>query len=393
MLRTPTISPSPSRMEGSLKQQTLAKLGNKLSYTGAKPRVPAAPSLTLAGPSSKLVVPSPQLAASSSRQAVPSSKQTKLLSQLTAISSQLAGLSSQQVAPSSQQAELLSQLAGLSSQLSDLSSQLAAPSSPLDDPSQLAAPSSPLDEPPQLAAPSSPLDDPSQLAAPSSPPSSSSPVADPSSPKLAESSSSSSLESTSDEEDEGGLSTSTQQPSQMMKCRFIKAKRMGAKPWILTDDDFTYKPVGVGRDKKIRYYDCTERFAACCQARIVYNTAMEGFIWKTKGVHTHPPDVQYLRAMLEERSVLDDYVNSMSTQQVKPQQVLDKILQNLEKAGCPESKAFVSSKSVIRGKWRRGKVKAKLVTPLKVPKTFADLAKTGISGKFAELESKSQFLR
>jgi len=367
MLRTPTISPSPSRMEGSLKQQTLAKLGDKLSYSGAKPRVPAAPSLTLAGPSSKLVVPSPQLAASSSRQAVPSSKQTKLLSQLTAISSQLAGLSSQQVAPSSQQAELLSQLAGLSSQLSDLSSQLAAPSSPLDDPSQ--------------------------LAAPSSPPSSSSPVADPSSPKLAESSSSSSLESTSDEEDEGGLSTSTQQPSQMMKCRFIKAKRMGAKPWILTDDDFTYKPVGVGRDKKIRYYDCTERFAACCQARIVYNTAMEGFIWKTKGVHTHPPDVQYLRAMLEERSVLDDYVNSMSTQQVKPQQVLDKILQNLEKAGCPESKAFVSSKSVIRGKWRRGKVKAKLVTPLKVPKTFADLAKTGISGKFAELESKSQFLR
>jgi len=178
-----------------------------------------------------------------------------------------------------------------------------------------------------------------------------------------------------------------------MSCRFIKAKRMGAKPWLLTEDNYTFKPMGVGRNKTIRYYDCTERFAACCNAGVVYNTSMEGFIWKTRGVHTHPPDVQALRAMLEERTVLDEAALYMNTQQVKPQQVLDKILSNLEKANCEEAKSFVSNKGVLRGKFRRAKDKAKAVTPLKVPKTWEALKKTGIPEVFSKMESEEQFLR
>jgi len=179
----------------------------------------------------------------------------------------------------------------------------------------------------------------------------------------------------------------------MMSCRFVKSKRLGAYPNLLDADDYLYKRKGIGRTNNIVYYNCTEMMTACCPAGVVYNTANEGFIWKIRGVHTHPADPEALRAMLEERTVIDNMVDTVCTQNLKPQQVREKILHNLEKDGCQESLAFVSSVSSITGKVRRAKVKAKLTASSKVPKTWEALKKKGIPPIYTKLESKSQFLR
>jgi len=196
-----------------------------------------------------------------------------------------------------------------------------------------------------------------------------------------------------DSQAEAAACSATQQPSKMMECRFVKSKRLGAYPLLLDSYNYTYRRKGFGRKKTIVYYNCSEMMSACCPAGAVYNTDCEGYIIKFKGIHTHPSDPQALRAMLEERTVIDTVVDSLGSQQMKPQQVREKILHNLEKAGCSESLAFVSSTESIRGRFRRAQEKANITVPVKVPKTWEKLKKQGIPAIFTKTESETQFLR
>jgi len=97
--------------------------------------------------------------------------------------------------------------------------------------------------------------------------------------------------------------------------------------------------------------------------------------------------------MLEERTVIDNAVETMGTQQMKPQQLLNKILHNLEKDKCEEAKTFVSGIEKIRGRFRRAKVKAQVLSEFKVPKNWAQMKKIGIPAVYTTLEDDSQFLR
>ena len=111
-----------------------------------------------------------------------------------------------------------------------------------------------------------------------------------------------------------------------MLCTFVKPSRRGSYPWLKDDNHFTYKRKGPGRKKTVIYYTCSDREEFFCRAGAVYNTENEGFIESFTGEHNHPPNVERLRARLEENTVLDYAVNSCSTQEVKPQRLLAKVI-------------------------------------------------------------------
>lgn len=199
--------------------------------------------------------------------------------------------------------------------------------------------------------------------------------------------------SSDDEEPSTRLVSATQQPREMLKCSFVKSKRFGAKPRLLDEDNYIYTWKGKGRKTNIVYYVCSHKYQLACKASAVYNTDEEGYIQRLTDVHTHPPNFEELRASIEEITVLESMVNSLSTQQLKPRHILSKIVSNLEKDGCGEAVAYVSKKEVIRGRARRLKIKTKLTLPDKVPTTWEELKTSGFPDEFHRLKSGSQFLR
>lgn len=83
---------------------------------------------------------------------------------------------------------------------------------------------------------------------------------------------------------DASLFTATQQPTEMLRCSFIKAKRLGAKPWLQDELHYTYKRRGNGRLDTTTYYYCSEKWTLNCSAVAVYLSGAVGFI-RTKGIY------------------------------------------------------------------------------------------------------------
>jgi len=178
----------------------------------------------------------------------------------------------------------------------------------------------------------------------------------------------------------------------MMTATLVKSCRLGAKPWLKDEHDYTYRRRAEYKKNNIIYFTCTERMDLCCKAAADYNT-VTGSIVQFRGEHTHQPNPQKLRAMLEEVTVVQNVVDTVATQQAKPQQILSKVLKNLEASNSTDSIQYVSSKESLRSKTRRAKIKAKLALPDKIPTTWKALKERGLPPSLTTMQTGSQFLR
>ncbi len=195
------------------------------------------------------------------------------------------------------------------------------------------------------------------------------------------------------DDDDSTSFTPTQQPKRMLRCRFVKNPRINAAPWLLDEHKYTYRRRNKDRTGVYTYYYCTERWKECCKATVIYVKVNEGYIKRGGHKHNHDPNPAKLRAVLHEATVVENAINSGSTQQRRPRNALVKILRDLSNDKAEASLQYVSSKEAIRGRIRRGTLKKEKSSQQKIPTTWEELQNHGIPEMFTKLANGSDFLR
>ena len=186
--------------------------------------------------------------------------------------------------------------------------------------------------------------------------------------------------------------TATQQPPKLMTCTLIPSNRLGAHPWLQDEMNYTYRRKRKNPKTGVTTFQCTERMVECCKALATYDPTSDTIASFTFE-HNHASNAQKTRAMLEEVSVVNSMVVTCSTQALKPNNILAKVLRNLEASNDAEALPYVVSKECLRGRSRRARVKAKLSVPDKTPTCWEDLIEKGIPKAFTHLKSGALFLR
>lgn len=197
-------------------------------------------------------------------------------------------------------------------------------------------------------------------------------------------------------QDEGQcIVTPTQYPEKLMskQCSFVPSSRLGGKPRLQDEDGYLYTPKYCNKNGNSSYYVCKDAWRFFCKTRAVYIKQDGGFIKSLSQPHTHPPNKQETLAALTERAVIDSFIDNADSQPARPNEILSKVLRNLEKSGDPGVMLHVSRKEALRGKFRRGLDKKKITCPERLPKTWKAMKKQGFPERLTKLSNGCQFLR
>ena len=186
--------------------------------------------------------------------------------------------------------------------------------------------------------------------------------------------------------------TATQQPSKLMSCKMIPSKRLRAKPWLADEENYTYRRRRQSPQTGMISFMCAERMEECCRATAVYDPVVDK-IHHFTFQHNHPSNSQKVRAMLEEVFEVNHMVNSCASQSLTPNNVLAKVLRNLEFSNNANALPFVASKECLHSWTQRAKIKAKVSIPDKVPTTFEGLLQQGIQKVYTHLKAGVEFHR
>jgi len=187
--------------------------------------------------------------------------------------------------------------------------------------------------------------------------------------------------------------TPTQYPSKLMspQCRFVPADRLGARAKLQDEKGYLYS-FKYSR-KNSDYYVCKDMFRHFCRSRAVYCKLDGGFIASIEPPHTHEPNKGEKLAALTERAVIDSFVDNSDTQPARPNDLIVKVVRNLEKSEDPSAILHVSKKEAIRGRYRRALIKKNVKITQRLPKTWAAMRRKGFPKELTTLASGAQFLR
>ena len=167
-----------------------------------------------------------------------------------------------------------------------------------------------------------------------------------------------------------------------MSCTLIPSNRLGAHPWLQDEMNYTYHRKCKNPKTGVIMFQCTERMEECCKALVTYDPTLD-MIASFTFQHNHASNVQKVNSM----------VATCSTQTWKPNNILAKVLCDLEASNGAKGLLYVVSKECLRGRSPWAKLKVKLSVPVKTPTCWQDLIDKGIPKAFTHLKSGGLFLR